>query len=433
MTGMPLASEGARRPATTPWGAVLLVAVVFLIVEHSIFASASTGPLASMQDYSATVTAGSGVRPVALIILALGAIGSIPHRNRRGLVRAAPNVLGWLMVGFALLALASALWSDNRMFTIRRLAAMATVAVAAVAYRRMPGDSFLRLVFLVTLGYLAAGLAREAMLGTFHPWNPGYRFSGTLSPNIQGVNCALLFFSGLSLARARGRRRLALAFVLLLALFCLFLARSRTALGALVVAASFYAFLSLVRARPLLLWASLCLAASVAALAILVGQGSTALPEALELGRVDSDPATLTGRTQLWEECLSYARAKPWFGYGYDGFWFPDRIMEVSKAVRWPIRHAHSVYLEVMLGLGGFGLFTYVSIFALGIWRAAKVAFATGNAADLFVAALLVYCAVQGLLEPTVVTLSLLSFLCMTALARLGFPTHLPGEEAVEG
>jgi exopolysaccharide production protein ExoQ len=295
------------------------------------------------------------------------------------------------------------------------------VALGAFACSRMSAEQILRLTFVTTLGYVAVGLATEGVLGTFRPWEPGYRFAGTLHPNIQGMNCALVLLSGVSLAHASPRWRPALTVVLPLALILLLLTRSRTSLAALLLALLFYALLSPLRRRRLLLAASLCLAGSFFSFAGLVGQGSAALRETIQLGRVDSDPRTLTGRTEVWRECLTYARERPWLGYGYDGFWFPGRIEEVSEAVRWPITHGHSAYVEVLLGLGCIGLAAFVCILAMGMWRASRIALETRSTAELFAPALLVFCAVQGLLEPTIVTASFLTFFYLTILARLGF------------
>ena len=80
------------------------------------------------------------------------------------------------------------------------------------------------------------------------------------------------------------------------------------------------------------------------------------------------------------------------------------------------------------LGLGGIGLFIFVCILWVGIRRASRVAVESGNTADLFTATLLVFCALHGFLETTIVGPSFLTLLYMIAVVRLGFPAGAPSE-----
>jgi O-antigen ligase len=299
------------------------------------------------------------------------------------------------------------------------------VGLAAFAYRRMSGEEILRLVFFTTLAGLTFGLAKEVARGTFHPWDAYYRFTGTLwHPNLQGLNCALVLLSGGALVHAARRWKLAVALVV--PLVCLLLTRSRTSLAAVFGAALFYAFLSLLRGRPLVLAGSLCLAAMAILSAVWIGQSSPVLEDTIKLGREDSELATFEGRTRIWEEALVLVRARPWLGYGYDVFWSPDRIEEFSSTLGWTFMGAHSTYLDMLLGLGVIGLLVFVCVLATGVWRASGVAVGSGNAADLFLSALLFFCALYGVLETNLIGPSFLTFLYMTALVRLGFPTKAP-------
>jgi O-antigen ligase len=379
------------------------------------------------KDFTETVAEGGAMREIQFTLLGLVALGRLAFRRTGQSVRVPPNALGWLFAGLAVLMVASVLWSDEPMFTVRRVVALAMVGLAAFAYRSMPGEEFLRLVFFTTLAGLAFGLAKEGALGSFHPWDPEYRFKGTLPhPNIQGWNCALVFLSGLSLVHALRRWRPAL--VLVFPLAGLFLTRSRTSVAALLGAALFYAFLSLLRTRPLVLAAALCLAATAVVSAVWIVQTSPGVEDAAKLGREDSNVTTLEGRTEIWEEALVYVRARPWLGYGYDSFWSAKQIEEFSGVLGWRIPNAHSNYLDVLLGLGGIGLFIFVCILWVGIRRASRVAVESGNTADLFTATLLVFCALHGFLETTIVGPSFLTLLYMIAVVRLGFPAGAPSE-----
>ena len=425
MMGATAAAPGAsRRPTKIPWWSVLLMIVVFYPPTLKPFAWLP-GPAPWERDIAESVAEGSAMRQIQMTLLGLVAIGLLAFRRTDRSARVAPNIIGWLLVVLAMLILASVLWSDEPALSFRRLVALGMVGLAAFAYRRMPGEEFLRLVFFTTLAALAFGLAREVVRGTFTPWDPNYRFKGTLPhPNVQGWTCALAVLSGLSLVHSLRRSRLAAALVFPLA--CLLLTRSRTSLAAFLGAALFYAFLSLLRTRPIALIGSLCLAAMVVASVVWIGQRSPVAEEAIQLGRQDSDLATLQGRTEVWEEVLLFARERPWLGYGYDVFWSRDRIEDFSRIFRWAPSNAHSLYLDILLGIGGVGLVIFVCLLGIGIGRASRVAFKSGNTADLFTATLLAFCALHGFLETTLIGPCFLTFLYMTALVRLGFPSSAP-------
>jgi len=425
MIGETAAASGAGRRSTgIPWWSVLLMIVVFYPPVLKPFAWL-TGQAPWERGLTENVTEGSAMRQVQLALLGLVAIGRLGFRRKDQPVRAGPNVLGWLLIAFAALALASVLWSDERMLSVRRLVALAMVGLAAFAFRRMPGEEFLRLVFFTTFAALAFGLAREVAAGRFQPWDPTYRFQGMYSnANTFGWTCVLVLLSGFPLVR--GLRRWWPRVVLVIPLACLLLTRSRTALAAFLGAALFYAFLSLLRTRPAAFVASLFLAATATVSVLWIGQTSSWLEDSIKLGRQESGMATFQGRTYIWEEARVFVRARPWLGYGYDVFWSADRMEEFARILGWRNQNGHSNYVDVLLGLGYIGLFAFVSLLGIGIWRACRVAVGSGNPADLFTATLLVFCALHGFLETTLVSPCFLTLLYMTAVVRLGFPADPP-------
>jgi exopolysaccharide production protein ExoQ len=399
--------------------------VVFFPPVLKPFALLTSGPAPWDRGFMENVAEGSAMRQIQLTILGLVGIGFLALRRKDRSTWVAPNIVGWLLAGFAALILASVLWTDERTFFLRRLVALAMLALAAFAFRSMSREEMIRLVFFTTLAVLAFGLAKEVARGTFHPWDPGYRFAGTLShPNLQGLNCALLFLSGLSLVQGLRRWRLRVALAIPFA--CLLLTRSRTSLAALLGAALFYVFLSLLRGRPLVLAAWLCLAATAAVSAAWIGKTSRVVEDTVSLGREDSELVTLQGRTDIWREAFVFVRARPMLGFGYDAFWSEKHIVEFSNALGWRIVNAHSTYLDMLLGIGAIGLLVFVCLLGLGIWRATKVAVWSGSSADSFTATLLVFCALHSFLETTIVGPSFLTLLYLTAIARIGFPAQAP-------
>jgi exopolysaccharide production protein ExoQ len=426
MGGTAAAPAATRRPTRTPWWSVLLMIVVFYPPVLKPFAWL-TGQAQWERGLTRAVAEGNATREVQLVLLGLVAIGRLGFRRKDQSVPVGPNVLGWLLIVFAVLVMASALWSDEPVLSFRRLVALSMVGLAAFAYRRMPGEEFLRLVFFTTLAALAFALAKEVALGAFHPWDSAYRFRGThSSPNAQGWTCALACLSGLSIVHGLRRWRPALALGFPLA--CLLLTRSRTSLAAFLGAALFYAFLSVLRTRPAVLVASLCLAATLAVSVVWIDQQSPVAENAFKLGRKDPGFEDLQGRRELWDEALPYVRARPWLGYGYDAFWTADRIEEFSRTLGWMNQNGHSNYLDVLLGLGYIGLIVFVCILGIGMWRASKGAVGSGNPADLFTATLLVFCALHGFLETTLIEPCFLFVLYTIAVVQLGFPAKASGK-----
>jgi exopolysaccharide production protein ExoQ len=413
-------SDAARRRRTpVPWWSVLLMIVVFYPPAVRPFAWL-TGQASWKMDLTETVAEGSAARQLQFTLLGLVAFAQLAFRREERSAPLRPNLLGWVAVVLAGLTAASLIWSDDPGLSVRRLVALGTLGLAALALRRMPGAVLLQLVFYTTLAGLTFGLAKEMAHGSFRPWDPTYRFSGTLStPNVQGWNCALSFLAGLAIVHSRRRWKAAL--MLALPSACLLLTRSRTSIAALIGAALFYTFLSLLRQRRVVLVASLCLAATAGVSLIWIGQSSPMLENAVKRDRHDTGLATLQGRTDVWQDAFPYVHARPWLGYGYDVFWTPDRIEEFATNLGWRNQNGHSDYLDILLGLGYIGLCVFVCLLAMGIIRACRAAIESGSTTDLFFSALLVFCALHGLLETTLVGPSFLTLIYMTAIVRFGF------------
>jgi O-antigen ligase len=66
---------------------------------------------------------------------------------------------------------------------------------------------------------------------------------------------------------------------------------------------------------------------------------------------------TLTGRTEIWQRCLSVP-INPLLGTGYYSFWLdPARVDKVSEGFFFNLNEAHSGYIETYLNEGLIGVF----------------------------------------------------------------------------
>ena len=71
------------------------------------------------------------------------------------------------------------------------------------------------------------------------------------------------------------------------------------------------------------------------------------------------DP-TLSGRTDIWEVVIEDIWKRPWFGYGYQGFWQEKGDAElVWRVIRYKVFHAHNGFLNIAVELGLVGVFFF--------------------------------------------------------------------------
>ena len=417
-----------RTPAAV-WWMLLLVSAAFLATVHDPLVSTYVGyvsPTSSSPDLMAdAVASGSTVRRTAF--LAVGALGGF--LLLRGRVPRRPTSTGVLAVALYAWMMLTFVWSDNRQLTATRLVLATCIIVAAVAVaQRADGRNLAAYLIVQNGAILLVGLAAELVAGTFAPLASGYRFAGTLHPNAQAVNDVLLLLAAVHQRRhTAGAKRGFLAAVVVIGAVALLATRSRTALGAALVAYGYLAFPSetLPRggaserpARLLYVWCLLALGATAA----YVQQVLPFLAQAASLGRSDpnaEDLGALTGRVPLWQILLDYARARPVTGYGYDGFWYPRRGAIVGEAVGWPVQHAHSSYIDILLSGGVPAVVLLVLVLGSAIKRARALARKYSWAP--LCGAIILFGAIQGFLETSLLAPEVLLFpLCWSIAAVSG-------------
>ena len=417
------------------WGWGIALATIFFLATHD--------PLASLQWRQAlpeevrelvrVVSEGRMQRRLAFPLLALAG-GLALIRPTRLRFRPRPAV-AWALAGFLGWQFLSIAWAAEPILTGKRLLVLAMLALGAVGLARqwtLPG--MMGIVAAATALHLVVGVGAELWLGTFQPLRSGYRFAGTLHPNQQGINCALLALTSLHFARSGSTRlaRWASSAGLWTALSFLFLTRSRTAAAAAVLA---LLLVYLLDAPPLRRAAAAAAACTAGALLFLLQANGVlgASGTALLLGREDSNLSTLTGRTDIWGFALRHAAERPILGYGYNSFWSPRHTAEVSAVVDWKISEGHSAYLDTLLNLGVVGLMLFVALMAAGMGAALWAHRRTRDPVLAVAAAILLFGGLDGLLESAVVIPNLLSFVTLAILAALALGGARAGAAAMGG
>jgi len=129
-----------------------------------------------------------------------------------------------------------------------------------------------------------------------------------------------------------------------------------------------YYFLRLRELRVLIL---LVLSCSFLLLAMLLEMLSISLIDiGLELAGKGRD---MSGRTSLWATALGHVSERPWFGVGYQSFWtaprFAGEVNQLRGLLEPSIGHFHNAWLEVLVGIGIFGLMAFAALPVVLLFR----------------------------------------------------------------
>jgi O-antigen ligase len=369
-----------------------------------------------------------------------------------------------MLLGFYLLwAVVSLTWSIDPAMTARRLAVMVFCVLGMLGIgRQLSPRQWAALVLVITTTYLALGILAELAYGTFRPWAAGYRFAGTVHPNTQGAQLAFLCLSAFVLARSmpRGPHLAGLVILLAVGFIFLVLTKSRTSLAGLLLGTAIVWF----SARPersgtvpssagrqatrgqattyspisarfrirdgahrgflasrkalVLVVAGFLLTAAALATSLLGGDLDEQLTDTAFLGRKE-ESGLLTGRIPIWEELLGYVEARPWAGYGYESFWTPQHIEEISKGMHWRFREAHSAYLDAVLSVGVIGASLLLTAVFLALARAASLFHRTGDPGHGLTLGLLGFALVSAALESGMMGMNFFTFVIGCGIVQL--------------
>lgn len=422
-------AKSALRFAQIPWVLFLFLAAVFFLCQHDLFYSlkVTQGYNSSAGQVVTALDAGSLNRQIALWSLCLFAVFSlIAHRGARLRIN---GTLGWIMLFYAGLAFLSLAWAENAALSFRRLVVFAILCVAATAIaRRFSLRQVVLWVFCATGLYLLIGVAAELALGTFHPFASGYRFAGTIHPNHQGINCALLVLSGVAAADMEKRKKMIFRLCALVGFPFLILTGSRTAFAAAILAlAVYFGMVCSRRTKIVAVFAALAIGVTLWAPFVIGGSAVPDFERALMLGRNASKIDTFNGRSDVWENVRPYIDRRPVLGYGYGGFWSARHVTEISDATqrlgrhRFGVEESHDAYLDCLLDLGFVGLAAFIFLLVGSMTGSFARYRASQAPAFGFCGAFFAFCLANGLLESATVGSIFLTFLILTISIHLGF------------
>jgi O-antigen ligase len=413
-------TQEAAPETKLPWDIFLFLTALFLIAQHDWFFSLTGADSfgTTVDEFTSLVDQGSIVRRIAFSCLGIFAAARLLLTRSRGFT---VNVaLGRLILLFLSWAFLSLSWSEHSLLASKRLALLGILWFSGIVFsQRLSPREILLWVFFSTLVYLHIGLLAEITLGTFHPAAGEYRFAGTIHPNSQGVNCALLFITSLFMITTDRRwRRFALATAGESLVF-LFLTKSRASLGFALIAPLIYWSLTLPSSRKVFICS--CFGTLSSLLLLTAANLLPALHHVVSLGRKDSDSLTLTGRIPLWEQLVTFISKRPVQGYGFDSFWTSNHVADVASEQGWAVTQAHSSYIDLCLGLGLVGVTVYVIILTLAVRLTFRYVGTPSGDGHAFSGVIIIFVMLNGLLESIFIYPDHVSFVSILILTSLGF------------
>lgn len=400
---------------------VVLLALFFFGEGYDLFYKLRG--LVDERDATAAIasTGGSSLRPLAFGLL--GIFGVVCWMWRPAGLR--PVVHGWLPVLiflFVVYTTLSILWADEQEIVIRRLFAFILFCIAAFGMAHRFSNRDLIMFCFVAGGLLGlASLASEISTGVFRPWLPEFRLYGIMHANVLGGVCAIFVLAALALRKASERHRTWYLLAAMVGIVLLLLTKSRASMAGLVAALFVWIVLGAQDRKRFLALTVLMLALIGPALIFLIGEDlGIGVKQTVLLGRDNNSPETLTGRLPLWDFLITrYLDDRPFFGYGFQGFWTPQHVVQVTASQDWLILHGHSGYLDLALELGYIGLGLFVAILVAGAVRSYAYFRATRDFAWLFMTGVLTWAMVGSLFDSLLLSTSLRNFICLFIFAKL--------------
>jgi hypothetical protein len=316
----------------------------------------------------------------------------------------------------------SVLWSVNTPLSLRRLPQwIITAVVGFFAGAALGVTGCLMAIALVCAAYLVAGIANELLNGTRDP-EIGYRFAGTLHPNQQALNCALLAFSSCWLGATESIPSGIAIGGMIAGIAGLGLTQSRLAFWASATAALIS--IAMTPSGSNRTWpVGLAVGIFVTGVAVrsLLGQvrvqdglGGTLIGIVL-FGRM-SYAASLNGRTMLWKLALADVGPDWILGQGFGAFWDVRRIDMFREKAGMKVWACHSTPVEIFVRSGAIG----VVLFSATMVAAFIAALGLHGISSALLGSLLIFIFLEGLLESFFALpsyTSLLLFLLLGALA----------------
>jgi exopolysaccharide production protein ExoQ len=285
-------------------------------------------------------------------------------------------VWAWPVLALAVFAFLSGFWSDDPALVIRRAGTVTATTLFGV-YLAARGDlgplvaSLVKVYAIAAIAsFIAIALLPQAATVTGDYYTHAWRGAFT-DKNELGMASAEAIILAVYAYRHRYGPRWLCGFTIGAFLVLLYGSQSKTPV--VVMMAALYAAL-LVLALRRRSGGGLVVGYGLFVVG-LAGAGLLAVGWQDVLAAFGRDP-TFTNRTRIWQLALEYIERRPWFGYGYGGFWRADgadaNIFWAALGFKTP--HAHNGWLELALSLGIVGVAIATLAWLAAIYRTLRLA-----------------------------------------------------------
>ena len=167
-----------------PWITILFLAVVFFVTQHDLSFSLLEDFDSSADYMEKDTIEGSLKRKISFLSLGFFGIVSLMCQGRNRLK--INGLLGWLILFYIFWSFISIVWAEDIALTLRKLVVLAMFCLGALAISKSFSLRDIIFFLLLCAGfYLLIGIVAEIANDTFRPFASGYRFAGTLHPNLQ--------------------------------------------------------------------------------------------------------------------------------------------------------------------------------------------------------------------------------------------------------
>ncbi len=391
-----------------PHASFFLVAFVVVFFATAFIATDFYWDVSTYDDYAlpadeveSQIESGSSIRKLCFV--GVGMFGLLlcvlPSRQKLQAI----TLPSLLLLSYVVLCYASVAWTDIGWLTIKRLitSTFSLFAIFGVA-KHLSLRDLLNTAIAIGSIFIGISLLAEFSHGTFNPLSSSYRFAGIIHPNGQSGVCGIVAIAAFFGMRDAERGKVLYMVLFMFAISLVMLTKSRAAIAGVVagIFCTWYLFASREKQAVVGLSLPAVIGAGMIVLLLFGVELTSSATTAAELGRgASGDIGSLNGRVPLWEHLIERVLERPILGYGYQGFWTPQRVYEVSLEQGWTIPSAHSLVLEVLLGTGFVGGL----LFALGLVvvfvQTARICLQSERADTLFVFAALIFSMFGGIFE----------------------------------
>jgi exopolysaccharide production protein ExoQ len=332
-----------------------------------------------------TLRAQSRVVEVGISVVIYVYTFAIFIQNWKRIIYAFPK--DWVLMTFTLLAVFSILWSASPSDTYSELKFLlrATVVGLYLSVKYTPKE-LLRLF----AGTCFVAIFASCFMSILLPMHGLHNYDGVLVwkgifTHKQGLGTYMGFSASLFMCRlmdAKSSRWVNWAGTLL-SWALIFLSASKTGLIIGLFSVALLPLYKLVRQQGKFRSAMLILALLV------LGSGAAFLTMNFETVLVDylGKDINFNGRLPVWVMSIAKGLERPWFGYGFNGFWTSD-VSDIVLFNSWAVRdssfrersitfHSHNGFVDLFLQFGFVGMTLFFLSFATFLGRVVKLTLVT--------------------------------------------------------